>query len=322
MRLCVVNLGAFSAAVLVAGSAPAQPTGGTVVALVTAETQNMLYAVAFPDGKVLRRVALPVDPQNVVALQTGPAVVVSTKGHAVSILAWRTLRVEKIFTAFRSPHLATISPDGEWAYVTDDGSGLLTVIRLAKPRIVRRLFVGTRAHHLTFRPDQRRLWIALGERARTIVIVDTSHPARPRLLRRFDPGFSAHDVVFTPDGARVWVTSATDGRTRVLDGATRKLLFTVASGIPPQHVTFGRVGDAYVTSGYGSRILRVDAQTGRVIRAAKSPYGSFNVATIADWVLVSSLLRGTVTEFDAQLHVSHGTKVAPAARGIALSVWP
>src|SRR6266540_2773310 len=63
-------------------------SGGAPVALVTAETLNQLIAVELPSGRVLRRISLPEDPENVEA-QPGLriAVVVST-GPGSS--AWST----------------------------------------------------------------------------------------------------------------------------------------------------------------------------------------------------------------------------------------
>ncbi len=198
----------------------------------------------------------------------------------------------------------------------------MSVIELAQLRIVDRVFVGVGAHHLSFRPDQQRLWVALGEHARQIVVLDTSNPQRPRVLTRFDPGFPAHDLSFSPDGSRVWVTSDTDSNVRVLSAKTAHVLFSIPGGRPPQHVAFGRHGNAYVTSGYGSAIELVDARSGRVVRRVSAPYGSFNVTTVGGVVLTSSLLRGTLTEFDSNLRLLRTVKVATAARDVAGAVWP
>jgi DNA-binding beta-propeller fold protein YncE len=319
VRLCAVLVAGLVASVA-SGSASARPAGGSPVALVTAESENELLAVSLPDGKVLRRVRLPVDPENVDVQPSGPAIVVSTKGGAVSILRPRTLRPIRVLRGFRKPHIAAIAPDGEWAYVTDDGSGLLSVIELARPAIVDQVFVGIGAHHLCFSPDEQRVWVALGEHARTIVVLDTSRPGRPRVVTRFDPGFSAHDLAFSRDGRRVWVTSDAGSRAGVFGSASRRLLFTVPVGPPPQHVAFGARGFAYLTSGYGSRIVMADAR-GRIVRSAWIPHGSFNVTTAGGLVVTSSLLRGTLTELNDRLRLLRTVKVAPAARDAGVSVW-
>jgi DNA-binding beta-propeller fold protein YncE len=326
MRQLLLMLGLLTGAAAIAASTiTAGRTGGTPVALVTAETENALLAVSLPDGQVRRRVALPADPENIVTA-VSHIVVVSARGHAVSLLNWRSLKVLKVLRDFGAPHLAAVAPDGEWAYVTDDARGQLVTIKLASRHVVARLAVGAGAHHLTVSPDGRRLWLALGEQARTVVIVDTRQPNRPRILRRFDPGVTVHDLAFSPDGRQVWLTSADSRSVTVVDARRARRLFTVPAGRPPQHVAFNyAVSDlhrfAYLTSGSSGRIEKVDARSGRVLRFARVPYGSFNLTTAGGLVVTSSLTRGTLTEFNDQLRLMRNLKVAPAARDASVVVW-
>ena len=324
---------ALATLALPASSAVARPSGGAPVALVTAETQNQLIAISFFPKRILRRVTLPADPQNVVANQK-VVVVVSPGSGVVSLLGAQSLRVTKILRGFGAPHLAALAPlvcpddrppcRSKWAYVTDDARGQLAVISLQQKRVVKRLFVGGGAHHLSVSPGGKRLWIALGERARRIAIVDVSRQEHPRLLRRFDPGFVAHDVAFSPNGRRVWVTSSEVNRLMVFDSETLHPIASIAAGAPPQHVVFGptRPATAYITSGYAGRIVAVKANGGRILRVGHVPYGSFNLATAGSFVITTSLLNGTVTELGPKLAVWRSVTVAPAARGVATVVWP
>jgi DNA-binding beta-propeller fold protein YncE len=308
--------------VLVVAPASASVRGGQPVALVTAEKENALLVVAL-DGTVIRRIALPAGPQNVDAPGSGGGtfVVASPAAGAVTLLDERTLRVVKILRGFGAPHLAAVAPGGRWAYVTDDPRGLLVVIDLARRRVVRRVDVGAGAHHLTVSPDGSRIWVALGERTRTIVVLDSSRPARPVVVGRFDPGFGAHDVVFAQDGRRVWVTADDRADLTVFDAATRKRLFTVPAAAPPQHVLFAH-GRAYVTSGNASLLEVVDPTHGRVLSSVRVPYGSFNLAAGGGYVLVSSLFRGTLTELDERGRVLRTLHVAGATRDVAFDVLP
>ncbi len=189
--------------------------------------------------------------------------------------------------------------------------------------MVSRIAVGPGAHHLSFRPDQRRLWIALGESARTVEILDTSDPARPRLIGRFDPGYAAHDLSFTPDGQRVWVTSATAADVGVFSSRGHRLLFRLPVGPPPQHIAFAGPY-AYLTSGYGSTIEKVALATGRVLERTSAPYGSFELDARNGYVVTSSLLRGTLAVYDRQLTPVHELHLAQAARDVAIAPawWP
>jgi len=303
-------------------AASARGQGGSPVALVTAETANEVIAVSLTGGRVLRRVHLR-DPVTIAARATGPAVVVSPSG-TVTLLAWRTLRVVAVLRSFRSPQLAAITPDGALAYVTDAATGDLSAIDLASHRVVDRVFVGRGAHHLAVAPDGARTWVALGERATTVVVLDSSMPRRLRVVGRIHPRTLVHDLAVSPDGRTLWITSDDAPYVSVLDARTSRLLGTVPAGSPPQHVAFVPFGRprVYVTSGYGSSIELVDASTRTVIRRREVPYGSFNVSASGGIVAVASLMNGDVTELDGPtLARSLIVKPAPATRSIAISVW-
>jgi hypothetical protein len=295
--------------------------GGSPVALVTAETQNALLAISLPSGHVLKRVSMPADPENVAVVGAKSAVVVSPRAGAVTVVSLPSLRIVRVLRGFVSPHLAAATADFGGAYVTDDGSGRLAVIRLAKrPRVVRSVFVGLGAHHLSVSPSGNELWIALGERARTIVTLDVSDPWRPKVTGRFDPGFEAHDLAFSSDW-RVWVTASDRRYVTVFDSRTLRPVARVPAGTPPQHVAIGPLHDAFITSGYGSSLEIVDRPSGRVRRTVHVPYGSFNVATTGSLVVTSSLMNGTVTELVENGRVLMRRRVAPAARGVAATAF-
>jgi DNA-binding beta-propeller fold protein YncE len=265
---------------------------------------------------------MPADPQNVETTRAdNAAAVVSTRAGAVSLLSLPRLRVRRTFRGFAEPHIAAFSPNGRYLYVTDDARGELVVIGVRRARIVRRLVVGRGAHHIAVRPDGRRLWIVLGERATRIVVVNTTRPARPWVARSLTglDGF-AHDAAFTPDGRRVWVSYDDRNAIAVFDSRRYRRLFTLAGGSPPQHVAFGRW--AYVTSG-NDGLLRVYSLRGRLHSVARTPSGSFNIGLGGGIVLTPSLTRGTLT----QLRGGNGAflwtkKIAPAARDAAFAVLP
>ena len=271
---------------------------------------------------MLRRVHI-VDPQSVVAGVNGPAVVVSPTG-TVTVLAWRTLHPLAVLRGFRSPQIAAIAPDGNWAYVTDAATGELSVIALRSRRVVDRVFVGTGAHHLAVSPDSGRIWVALGETATTIVVLDSSLAGKPRVIGRIHPPTPAHDLAFAPSGKTLWVGSADSSSVSVLGARSGRLLATIPAGPPPQHVAFLPYDRpaAYVTSGYGSQLEVVDASARKVLRRASVPYGSFNIAAAGGIVVTSSLLTGRVTEYNATtLRRWMSVELAPATRDVAISVW-
>jgi DNA-binding beta-propeller fold protein YncE len=286
-------------------------------ALVTDETQNRLLVVDLPSGRLVRRIAIAPDPEYV-AVGHGIIVVVSSRSARVTLLERHSLRVLRVLGGFLSPHIAAISPNGNFAYVTDDARGTLTAISLRSLSVTRTVAVGLGAHHVGFSPDGHQAWIALGESATTIVFVDCANPARPRLTGEFKPGFAAHDLSFSPNGDQVWVSSATGADVAAFTSRDHRLLFRIAVGAGPQHVVFeGRY--AFLTSGYGSTIEKVRASNGAVLARAAAPYGSFELDAGRGMVASSSLLRGTLAVYDSGLQRLRVITIAPAARDLALS---
>jgi DNA-binding beta-propeller fold protein YncE len=292
------------------------------VAIVAAETANEVLAVSLGPhgGHVLKRVRVQ-DPLMVAAPLHGPAVVVDPHG-TVTLLGRHSLRPIKVFHGFSNPQVARIAPGDRFAYVADGGSGEISVIDLARRRIVDRIFVGLQAHHMSFSPDGRRLWIALGEVARTVVRLDTSDLAHPRIAGRLHPRFRAHSVGFAPDGRTVWLSSARAPYVTVYDAATGRVLKVVRAGRAPQEVAFSG-SRALLTSGYGSSLQAVLWRTYRRLGTVPMPYGSFNLSTFGGRVVTSSLFTGQIVELRAgTLRRFWTAKVAPETRYVAISVWP
>jgi hypothetical protein len=120
------------------------------------------------------------------------------------------------------------------------------------------------------------------------------------------------------------VSSDTASDVSVLDARTGHLVGTVPAGPPPQHVVFIPYGrpHAYITSGYGSTIEMVDADTRTIVKRSEVPHGSFNLATSGDLIATASLLDGTVTELAGPTLARWMTvKIAPETRDLAISVW-
>jgi YVTN family beta-propeller protein len=317
----IVALPAVAAALLLPSSVAATP-GGRPVALVVAEASNQVMAVSLGPhgGHVLERVRLD-DPLMVAAALHGPAVVVNPHG-TVTLLAWHSLRPIKVLRAFSRPEVAAIAPGDRYAYVSDAGSGRLVVIDLSRRRVVHRVFVGYKAHHLDFSPDGKRLWVSLGETASTIVRVDTSNLPRPRVAGRIHPRVTAHGIEFSPSGRTVWVSSSAASFVTVFDAATGKPLRKIAAAKGPQEIAFSGKR-ALITSGYGSSLEALSWRTYGRHGSVVMPYGSFNLATLGGNVVTSSVLTGYVTELDAgTLKRMWTRRIAPVTRYVAISVWP
>jgi DNA-binding beta-propeller fold protein YncE len=314
-----VGLAVLSAALLAPASQARVANDGPRYALVTAESVNQLVVVRLPSGRVVKRLTMPAEPENVEAY-AGSAVVVSTRAGAVTLVDPTTLGVRKVIRGFGAPHIAAFAPEGDYIYVTDDERGQVAVVL---GRVIRKIFVGRGAHHLAFAPDQRRLWIALGERATSIAVLDTSRITRPRVIGHVDPKGLAHDLAFTPDGRYVWVTYDDRPYVSVFDARTRRPVATLYCGTAPEHVRFDDADGlpsfrryAYVSSGNSGRLRIFDWRTRKLVRTIRTPIGSFNLSVDRGRIATASLTRGILTELAGGRRSS--ARVAPETRDVAL----
>jgi DNA-binding beta-propeller fold protein YncE len=284
---------------------------------VTAQTENRLLVVGLPGGQVIRRIRVP-DGSDYVDAEPGVIVVVSSDPGGVTLLDRHSLRVIKVVHGLVSPHIPAISPDGQYVYVTEDGAGKLDAVGLYNDKLISRVFVGRGAHHLAFSPDEKQLWVALGQAAPALTLISTADLGHPHVVSYLHPGFLAHDLLFSPGGKQVWITSADTSYVGVFSSRTRRLLFRVPGGAPPQHLVFAN-GYAYITSGYGSGIEQVDLHSGRVLRRVFAPYGSFDLDAAGGYVVTASLMRGTLAIYDRELRLLRVSQLAPSAEDVALS---
>ncbi len=288
----------------------AQTSGGTPLALVTADTESSLVAVHLSSGRIVRRLATLPGPRSIESLAAGDAIVAHTAEGAVTIVDGPTLRVRRVLRSFGEPRYTAMSPRDPYAYVTDSARGEVAVLDLPQGRIVHRVSVGGPARHLGIDASGRALWVALGTKAERVALLDLADTARPRLVGRIRPPFLAHDVGFAPDG-RVWVTSGDRRAIAIYDAKTRRVLHLLRADAPPQHVTFMSRG-AYVTSGKEGT-LRIHALDGRLLRTTRVPVGSYNVQHGWGRILTPSLARGTLCVVDRRGGLVERVQVAPSS---------
>jgi hypothetical protein len=155
------------------------------------------------------------------------------------------------------------------------------------------------------------IWTVLGNAAAEVAVLDAGDPRRPKLWRTIRPPFPAHDVAFAPDGRHVWVTSGADPHLARYRADFSRPVRILDAGAAPQHVTFSRE-KAYVASGDDGTVRR-HRLDGALVREARVPTGSYNVAFGFDRLVTPSLGQGTVAFLDPNGRVAAVRKVARAA---------
>jgi hypothetical protein len=135
--------------------------------------------------------------------------------------------------------------------------------------------------------------------------------------RTFAPPFLAHDVVFAPDGRTVWLTSGEEGRIALYRGERRPSR-RLDAGAAPQHITFARE-KAFVASGEDGTVRRHRLE-GPVVREARVPSGSYNIAFAYRWLVTPSLGHGTLALLDRNGRLRATRTVASAAHDACIVI--
>ncbi len=291
--------------------------GISPVALVTADAESHVVVLDTHTTDVLERVPTAAGPRSIESVHGQAAVVGHTELGVVTILATQGgVGVRAELDGFGEPRYTAVHPRVPLAYVTDSAREELVTLDTERVRIVARTRVPGPARHISISPDGRKIWTVLGTAASRIAVLDARAPRRPRLVRTIAPPFPAHDVVFAPDRGAVWVTSGSERRV-ALYGRSDRAQRIIDADMPPQHVTFAR-GKAFVASGERGTVRR-HRLNGTLLREARVPLGSYNVAF--DWgcLVTPSLGRGTVTFLDRNGIVRSTRQVARAAHDVCVA---
>jgi DNA-binding beta-propeller fold protein YncE len=295
--------------------APRALAGGVPLVLVTADRESRLVVLELGTGRVRTHVPTPASPRSIESVG-GSAVVAHSELGAVSLV--RNLRVVDVLHGFEEPRYTAAHPDDRHAYVTDAARGEVVALDVVRGKVTGRTRVGTLARHVSISPDGRRLWVALGSKAREIAIVDLADRTRPSLARTFRPPFRAHDVAWAPDGRHAWLSSGDRQQLAVYDVRSGRLVSRPDGDFPPQHVTFAD-GRAYVTSGW-SGTVRVHSLDGRELRRNPVPVGSYNVQSGWGVVVTPSLDTGTLTVLDEAGRTRYRAEVARSSHDACVVV--
>jgi hypothetical protein len=311
-----------AAAPLALASLPALAArgGGTPLALVTCDTQSRVAVVDVVTGRIVRSLATIRDPRSVESDGATIAVVAHTSAGALTFIDGGLVEPLVAVRGLGAPRYTAIEHSavvraGRRVFVTDSERAEVVTLDLGG-EILGSTAVGGPARHVSLHPFRNVLWTVLGSKASEIAVLDTS--ARPRVGRRLTAPFLAHDVAFDPSGRRAWVSSG-DQRKIAVYTADGRLVRTVSSGSPPQHVSFGS-GRAYVTAGDDGAIAVHDPISGRLLARHRLPLGSYNVQTGHRWVLSPSLSTGTLAIAGRSGLPTRVVEVSPSSHDACLVV--
>lgn len=236
----------------------------------------------------------------------------------------------------------TGTPGGEVAYVSNEGSGEISIIDVATDSVVGTIAVGTRPRGVRVTPDGRLVYVALSGSPRCpptmpdeecermtadkskdgIAEVDA---ATRRVLRVLPGGSDPEQFDLTPDGTRLFVSNEDAGLATIVDVRSGAVARSVKVGTEPEGVRLAPDGRTFhVTSETDHVVTAVDAQSGEVRGTVAVGRRPREIAFRPDGqYYVSNEMGGSVSLVDAARGRVAATITLPeGARPMGLAVSP
>ncbi len=169
------------------------------------------------------------------------------------------------------PHMVTLGPHGEYAYVSNTASGTVAAVHLATGE-VKLIPVAARPQGGALSPDGRLLYVTC-EAGDSIAILDTARRERVGVI---ETGKGPNRIGVTPDGATlVYSMEEGGGAVGFADAATRKQRAVVKLGGRPLSLNLSRDGKlAYAGVQDRDEIYVVSVPERKTVQVIRTPKGA------------------------------------------------
>jgi YVTN family beta-propeller protein len=175
-------------------------------------------------------------------------------------------------TVGSNPFCVAITPNGAYAYVTNDGGTTVSVISTATNTVSANITVGSEPAGVAVTPNGARAYVA-NHGGNSVSVIDT---ATNVVTATVPVGIGPAGVAVTPNGAYVYVTNWGSGSVSVISTATNAVTATVPVGNYSYFVAVTPNGAyAYVTNSANNSVSVISTATNAV--TATVPVGSMPV---------------------------------------------
>ena len=225
-----------------------------------------------------------------------------------------------------SPWVQQASVPAPVVYVSNEGSGDISVVDTGDDRELGRIAVGKHPGALRLSRDEKQLYVVVGQGsdAPEVAVLDLT---TEQVVRRLASGPDPLGIDLAPDGTLLFVVNGTPGTVSVVEVATGKVLHALPVGGAPEAVAAHPNGPVlYVTSKQESRLDVVDVSTREPV--VQSPVDqqprSVILTPTGSQAYVANELAGSITIIDGQRHEPQTTiKLAQSdARPLGLVLAP
>lgn len=157
-----------------------------------------------------------------------------------------------------------------YAFVSNEGSGDVSVIDLSTHREVSRIPVGSRPRGIHASPDGSRVFVALSDDAPTaesdqdaIAAIDSREG---KVVARHPAGTDPEQFALSPDGRHLYAANEDAGTASITRLASGEVLGTLIVGIEPEGVATSPDGRwVYVTAETSNTVSVIDTREGTVV---------------------------------------------------------
>ncbi|WFB09936.1 beta-propeller fold lactonase family protein [Streptomyces sp. LX-29] len=222
-------------------------------------------------------------------------------------------------TVGTGPASIAFRPDGLRAYVTNSGSGTVSVIDPATNTVSATVTVGTGPWGVAVHPDGTRAYVT-NSTAGTVSVINT---ATNTVTATVTVGTTPRGVALTPDGTRAYVANSGSGTVSVINTATNTVTATVTVGTGPWGVAVHPDGTrAYVTNSTAGTVSVISTASNTVtatVTVGTTPRG---VALTPDGTraYVANSGSGIVSVIDTTANTV--TRITTAANPARLAASP
>jgi YVTN family beta-propeller protein len=170
----------------------------------------------------------------------------------------------------KSPHMVTLGPGSEWAFVSNTDTDAVAAVHLATGR-VRVIPVGKRPQGSVLAPGGERLYVVNSE-SMSITIIDTRNHT---VVGTIPTGGGAGRIAITPDGRTLVYNLQADLGVGFADVTSAKQVAFVSLGGRPLSLTMSRDGQKAYSSVQDQDTAFVISVAGRkIIRKFQLPKGA------------------------------------------------
>jgi YVTN family beta-propeller protein len=237
--------------------------GGNTISIVDAEKRAKAGVISL--GQYRRPHGMDLDPKTnrlVVTIENPPGLLL------IDLAARKILR--KFDTGGAAPHMVLLSPDRQWAYVSNTGSSTIGLVHLESGKL-KTVATGARPQGGVLSHDGNFAYITNSD-GNSITILDTK---TQEVASTIQTGKGPGRITLTPDGRTLVYNLQPGQAVGFADVAARKQTALVPIGGNPLSLTMSRDG-AFVYAGIQDqdKIVVVSVRDRKIARTFQTPKGA------------------------------------------------